>query len=220
MQTQPNQKVNVEWVKGDFETAQCEAFRRNRAASKHLSTDERSQFAWRYLCTQAVEGKLFIDNGRGSFVKPVKEMEGLFSLKRRTTMKLRSEIKNLFAHLEFNQEKLTEVLSTDLRSLSTARWQRQVKGVLAAFYEGTGLSESVSDQVFDEERLTLEMVEVLAKHMRPGWSTERQFADNFCDALGRLMSLSTQQRMVEWLADEETLEALIAAPKDPYEDVF
>ena len=157
MQTQPNQKVAVEWVDGDFQTAQREAFKRNRAAASHLKTDERSQLAWRYLCTNAAEGKLFVDDGTGTFTESVSEMMTTFTLKKRATQNLRKEIKGLFAHLEFNQEKLTKVLSNDLNGLGKTRWWFAVRQELQDYYDGA--ERPLPNMKDQEERMVCDIME-------------------------------------------------------------
>ena len=215
MQTQPNQKVNVEWVKGDFETAQCEAFRRNRAASKHLSTDERSQFAWRYLCTQAAEGKLFVDDGKGTFVKKVKEMMEVFSLKERATYKLRSVIKGLFAHLKFNQRDLEKVLAKDLNDLKGKRWWYGVNQTLQDYYNG--VEPHLPDMKDEDERMVCDIMERWNKYMKPGWLTEQKYSGPVSEAIERMSSNHTKAVMFEHyfgVVSEDTLNSALAERDD------
>ena len=215
MQTQPNQKVAVAWVDGDFQTAQREVFKRNRAASKHLGTDERTTFAWNYLCKEAAAGTLFVDDGAGTFAETVNEMMTTFSLKKRATQNLRREIKGLFAHLKFNQKELTKVLSSELSDLKKKRWMYPVRQTLLDYYDG--VERPLPNMKDEEERVVCEIMERWNKHMKPGWLTEPKYSDAVSEAIERMSSNHTKSIMFEHffsVVSEETLEAALEERDD------
>lgn len=209
MQRSSQQKVVVEWVDGDFQTAQGDTFRRNRAASKHLSIDERSQHAWNYLCTQASMRRLFVDDGRGTFTHTVNDMMELFALKKRSTQNLRAQIKGLLAHHDFDLAKLHDVLHNDLAGLGQVRWWYAVRQRLEDHFAGINAIETPRD--FNEDSLVQEKMDRLNKHLKPGWLTEPAHADSTCDALLRLMSGYTKSIMFEHVFAEVSDETLAAA---------
>jgi len=215
MQTRMNQKVPVEWIDGDFRVGQREAFKRNRTASKHLSIDERSQLAWRYLCDGAAEGKLFVDDGTGTFIETVNEMMGLFTLKKRATQNLRKEIKGLAAHLEFDLEELTKALTTELGDLRKKRWMFAVKQTLQDYYDG--VARPLPDMVEEEERMVCEIMERWNKHMKPGWLTEPKYSGAVSEAIERMSSNHTKTAMFQHffgVVSEDTLDAALEERDD------
>ena len=209
MQRSSQQKVSVEWVDGDFQEAQGETFRRNRAASKHLSTDERSQHAWNYLCTQASMGRLFSEDGKGTFTQTVLEMMELFALKKRATQNLRAQIKGLLAHLDFDSSRLQDILHNELQGLGKVRWWYAVKQHLQDYYNGVSRPET--PPAFDNENLVQEKMDRWNKYMKPGWLTEPAHSDSTCDALLRMMSDCTKGIMFEHVFAEVSDETLAAA---------
>ncbi len=209
MQRSSKQKVAVEWVDGNFQKAQGETFRRNRAASKHLSIDERSQHAWNYLCTQAAMGRLFIDEGKGTFAQTVLEMMELFALKKRATQNLRAQIKGLLAHHDFDLSRLQHVLNNELPGLGKVRWWYAVRQHLQDYYNGVDRPEE--PRTYDEESLVQEKIDRWNKHMKPGWLTEPAHSDSTCDALLRMMSGYTKSIMFERVFAEVSDDALGAA---------
>ena len=220
MQQSPLQKVAVEWVEGDFEAALAATFRENRAAAKHLSINERTQHAWKYLCVQAARGELFVDDDHeapeGTFRKTIKDMRETFSLKRRATNNLRAEIKGLLRHLEFDTRRLAEVLQDELRELHEARWWYGVKQKLQDYYDGV-CRDPTPDTDFDEEPMVMRMMETWRANMDYGWLTEPKYAGPISQALTRMMSDHTKFVMLEHLVDvvdAETVEAVLEERKD------
>lgn len=215
MQTQPNQKVAVEWVDGDFQTAQRDVLKRNRAASKHLGTDERTTWAWHSLCEDAAAGKLFVDDGTGTFAETVNEMMTTFTLKKRATQNLRREIKSLFAHLKFNQEELIKVLSNELSDLKKKRWMYPVRQTLQDYYDG--VERPLPDMKDQEERMVCEIMERWNKYMKPGWLTEPKYSDAVSEAIERMSSNHTKSIMFQHffgVVSEDTLDAALEERDD------
>ena len=154
-------------------------------------------------------GRLFVDDGRGTFTHTVNDMMELFALKKRSTQNLRAQIKGLLAHHDFDLAKLHDVLHNDLAGLGRVRWWYAVRQRLEDHYAGINSIETPRD--FNEDSLVQEKMDRFNKHLKPGWLTEPAHADSTCDALLRLMSGYTKSIMFEHVFAEVSDETLAAA---------
>jgi hypothetical protein len=213
-----DRKTDVVWVEGDIEDAMDQSFTRNQATSKAYSQKDRMQHGWRALCIRASMGKLFKDDGKGTFISTIKQHQRAFIISDRSAKNLRGQMLRLLRHLEFDLNKLQEELSNDLSKLQDVRWPLGVREAIDCFISGEDLDVATVD--FDEDALMQEMKLRLYKAINPAWLSNQY---NFAKLNGAFLSLLSNEatadlyEQVAWVVDDEdfkeTIHRDIAADK-------
>ena len=213
-----DRKTNVVWVNGDIEDAMDQSFTRNQATSKAYSQKDRMQHGWRTLCIRASMGKLFKDDGKGTFISTIKQHQRAFIISDRSAKNLRGQMLRLLRHLEFDLSKLQEELSNDLSTLQDARWPYGVREAIDCFISGEALD--VDTVPFDEDALIQEMKERIHSVLNPAWLSRYCNAPKLNQAFLSLLSNQATANMYEqvaWVVDDdefkESIQRDIAADK-------
>ena len=205
-----DRKTNVVWIDGDIEDAMDQSFTRNQATSKAYSQKDRMQQGWRTLCIRASMGKLFKDDGKGTFISTIKQHQRAFIISDRSAKNLRGQMLRLLRHLEFDLNKLQEELSNDLSNLQDARWPLGVREAIDCFISGEELHVATVD--FDEDALMQEMKLRLYKAINPAWLSNQY---NFAKLNGAFLSLLSNEatadlyEQVAWVVDDEEFKETI-----------